>query len=303
MKTVTILNHAAGESSGSNPGDITGRLRKLFSQFGIESEIIPASRSADLAALTRRAVDAGPDAVLAGGGDGTVSAVSSVLAHTGISLGILPLGTLNHFAKDLQIPIGLEGAIELIAKGRCRKVDLGEVNGRYFINNSSIGIYPRLVKNREEQRLRLGIGKWPALALAVFKVFRRFPELRVELLSEGLNITRRTPFVFVGNNVYNISLFTVRNRSVIDAGVLSVYIANRGGRFELLRILVRTLTGRLDQARDFTALTLRDFRVLTKGRRPVRVALDGEIVRMSPPLHYVTRPDALKVIAPAPEIL
>lgn len=303
MKTVTILNHAAGKSSGSNPGDIPRRLGQLFSQFGIESEIILASRNADLAALTRRAVDAGPDAVLAGGGDGTVSAVASVLAHTGVSLGILPLGTLNHFAKDLQIPTGLEGAIELIAKGLSRKVDMGEVNGRRFINNSSIGIYPHLVKNREDQRLKLGIGKWPALALAVVKVFRRFPELRVELLSDGLDITRHTPFVFVGNNVYNISLFTVRNRSAVDAGVLSVYIANRGGRFELLRIFSRALAGRLDQALDFTALTLHDFRVQTTGRRPVRVALDGEVVRMSPPLHYVTRPGALKVIAPAPEPL
>ena len=303
MKTVTILNHAAGKSSGSNPGDIPRRLEQLFSQFGIESEIILASRNADLAALTRRAVDAGPDAVLAGGGDGTVSAVASVLAHTGLSLGILPLGTLNHFAKDLQIPAGIEGAIELIAKGRSRKVDMGEVNGRRFINNSSIGIYPHLVKNREDQRLKLGIGKWPALALAVVKVFRRFPELRVELLSDGLDITRHTPFVFVGNNVYNISLFTVRNRSAVDAGVLSVYIANRGGRFELLRIFSRALAGRLDQALDFTALTLHDFRVQTTSRRPVRVALDGEVVRMSPPLHYVTRPGALKVIAPAPEPL
>ena len=81
--------------------------------------------------------------------------------------------------------------------------------------------------------------------------------------------------------------------------MLSVYIANRGGRFELIRILARALTGRLDQALDFTALTLRDFRVLTMSARPVRVSLDGEIVRMSPPLHYVTRPGALKVIAPA----
>ena len=101
-----------------------------------------------------------------------MSAVASVLAHTGVSLGILPLGTLNHFAKDLQIPTGLEEAIELIAKGRSRKVDMGEVNGRRFINNSSIGIYPRLVKNREDQRLKLGIGKWPALALAVFMVLQ-----------------------------------------------------------------------------------------------------------------------------------
>lgn len=294
MKVKVLLNAAAG-----NGPETWARLGTHFKRFGIEADMLD-TRNADIAALARTAIASSPDAVIAGGGDGTVSAVASSLAHTGVKLGVLPLGTLNHFAKDLGIPSEIEGAIELVATGAVRDIDLGEVNGRLFINNSSIGVYPRLVRHREEQRLHLGIGKWPALLIAAFKVFRRFPDFRVEMVSEGVKVSRRTPFVFVGNNEYAIDLFTIRNRKALDQGVLNVYTANRGGRYEMMRLFVRALTGRLDQGRDFTTFTLPGLVISTRRRRPATVALDGELVKISPPLVYKSRPGALRIIAPQP---
>lgn len=294
MKTKVLLNMGAGTLNGDDSN--IGLLKGLFRKFGIDAEIIAAPDSG-IREQSRRAAESKPDILLAGGGDGTISLVASALANTQTSLGILPLGTLNHFAKDLQIPMDLEGAVELIAKGPVRSVDMGEVNGHYFINNSSLGIYPRLVKDREEQRLQLGIGKWPALVIAAFKVFRRAADFKVEIISGNIDVVRRTPFVFVGNNEYEVSLFTIRNRAGLDGGVLSVYIGNRGGRLELLRLALRALAGKLEQEKDFTALTLKQCVIRTRSRM-ITTAVDGELSKMSTPLHYRSHPGALRVIAP-----
>lgn len=294
MKANVLLNTGAGTLTGNDFN--LDLLEGLLRDYGIVAEILSASDST-IAEQIRRAAQGYPDLVIAGGGDGTISAVASALASTGIHLGILPLGTLNHFAKDLQIPLNLQEAVELIAKGQVRPVDMGEVNGHYFINNSSLGIYPRLVRNREEQRLQLGIGKWPALLIAVFLVFRRLSDFRVEIISGKVDVIRRTPFVFVGNNLYDLSLFTIRNRASLNRGVLSVYIGNRGGRLELLRLMLRAITGTLNQAQDFLSLTLTECLIRTRPKR-ITVAIDGEIIKMSTPLHYRIHPGALKVFAP-----
>jgi len=294
MKTKVLLNTSAGTLTGSDVN--IDLVESLFRTFGIDAEIVPAP-DFEIREQSRRAVETKPDLILAGGGDGTISAVASALANTGINLGILPLGTLNHFAKDLQIPLKLEAAVELIAKGPVRSIDMGEVNGHYFINNSSLGVYPRLVKNREEQRLQLGIGKWPALLVAAFLVFRRVSDFKVEIISEDMHVIRKTPFVFVGNNQYDVSLFTIRNRSSLNRGVLSIYIGNRGGRLELLRLMLRAITGRLVQSKDFTALNLTECLIRTVAKR-ITIAVDGELLKMSTPLHYRIHPGALRVIAP-----
>jgi len=294
MKTKVLINIGAGNLTGNHEN--IKLLEGLFRKFGIDAEIIAAPIS-QLKEQARRTADTKQGLIVAGGGDGTISAVASTLVNKEINLGVLPLGTLNHFARDLQIPTKLEDAVELIAKGPVRLIDMAEVNGHYFINNSSLGIYPRLVKNREEQRLHLGIGKWPALLIAAIMVFRRARDFKVEIVSEDIDVIRRTPFVFIGNNEYDISLFTIRNRSSLNRGVLSVYIGNRGGRAELLRLILKAIMGSLDQEKDFTALTLTKCLIRTRSKS-ITIAIDGELSKISTPLHYLTHPGALRVIAP-----
>jgi diacylglycerol kinase family enzyme len=248
--------------------------------------------------LTRRALSNGARAVVAGGGDGTVSSVAGALAGTGRPLGVLPLGTLNHFAKDLRIPLGLEEAARNVCEGREASVDVGEVNGQVFVNNSSLGLYPRIVRRREKLQEREGSGKWSAFVRAGLAVLRRYPFLYVRLSADGREIVRRTPFVFVGNNEYEVEGTRIGARSRLDGGRLSLYVAHRTGRLGLLRLALSALLGRLRQAHDFDALCAQEIWVETRRPKRIPVATDGEVTVMTTPLHYRVRPGALKVIVP-----
>ena len=213
------------------------------------------------------------------------------------TLGILPFGTMNHFAKDLLIPLDLEHAVAMIVAGHESRVDVGEVNGRTFINNSSLGLYPSIVREREKQQ-RLGWGKWPAYVWAALAVLRRYPFLDIRLSVDGKELTSRTPFVFIGNNEYEMETLNVGGRACLDKGELSLYMTNRTGRLGLIRLALRALLGGLRQEKDFLALCTKEIWIETKHKR-VRVALDGEVTVMEPPLHYRVRPGALRVLAPA----
>ena len=182
MKVVVIVNASAGTIIGSGSESFRASLAEAFRQHRIEAELrfvegeqIQESAAKALAAARERRIDA----VVVGGGDGTIRSVAGMLAGTGVPIGILPLGTLNHFAKDLGIPTELEVATAIIAQGNTRLVDLGGVNDEVFINNSSLGIYPYLVSDRERQTSETSRPKWLAAPLAFLRVLRRFPTRRL----------------------------------------------------------------------------------------------------------------------------
>jgi diacylglycerol kinase family enzyme len=264
--------------------------------LGAEDRVTLARDGAELAAAVQRALHEGCERVVAGGGDGTISAVASHLVGRDAALGVLPLGTLNHFAKDLGVPMDIDAAFTLLREGEMRQVDVGEVNGRFFVNNSSLGLYPRIVHGREKRR-QLGHGKWPAFAWATLATLRRFPFLDVRLKVQGQDYFHRTPFVFIGNNEYLMTGLRVGERERLDCGVLSLYVAQRTGRWGLLRLAAGALFGRLQQQKDFRSLTACELRIDTAGPL-LRVAADGELKLMQPPLVYRIHPKALRVIAP-----
>ena len=252
-----------------------------------------------MTAAAQDALDSGMPIVVAGGGDGTINAVASVLVGTGVAFGVLPLGTLNHFAKDVGIPLALGEAVANIAHGVRKKVDVGTVNGQIFLNNSSLGLYPDIVRDREKQQTRLGRGKWLAAAWATIGALRRYPFLSVRLtLDNGQLQARRTPFVFIGNNEYTMQGFSIGARARLDTGKLSLYVAQRPGRLGLLRLGWCALWGRLAQERDFDVLSAQSLDIETRHKR-ILDATDGEVTVMTTPLNYRIRPAALNVIVPA----
>ncbi len=293
-RVVVIVN--AGSGTGHDDA-LVARLKGLFEAAGTIADVQPA-RGAEIAARAEAARQARPDVIVAAGGDGTVSAIAATLVDSEIALGVLPLGTLNHFARDLGMPLDLEAAVRAIADGIVARVDVGEVNGRTFVNNSSLGLYPDMVRERERRQKRLGRGKWPSLVWATLAALRRYPFLSVRLRVDGSERQRRTPFVFIGNNEYTMEGFAVGEREHLDRGSLSLYCAQRPGRMRLVQLAFRALFGRLRQARDFEALLAADI-VVESGHRRLRVATDGEVTLMQPPLHYRIRPASLKVIRPA----
>jgi diacylglycerol kinase family enzyme len=202
--------------------------------------------------------------------------------------------------RSTHVPLDLEGAVTTIAEGYCAQVDVGAVNDRFFLNNASLGIYPQLVETRHLQQQSLGRGKWPAFVWAALAVLRRYPFVEVLLNIDGKWLARRTPFVFVGNNRYEMQGFRIGERAHLDRGELSLYVANRTGRLGLVRLALRALFRRLDQARDFDTVRAKHIEVQTRRER-VHLATDGEICVMETPLRFRVVPGALKVIVPRPE--
>jgi YegS/Rv2252/BmrU family lipid kinase len=297
IEPITSIEIVINVNSGSyNKESARRRLTEIFQAEGIDVRFSLASDGRELVELARRAAKSSSQIVVAGGGDGTVNAVASVLVHTDKMLGVLPLGTVNHFAKDLHIPLDLEGSAETIIAGYTTKVDVGAVNGHIFVNNSSLGLYPRIVSERQKQQ-RLRFGKWPAFVWAAFSVLRRYPFLDISLIAAGKKFRSRTPFVFVGNNEYQMEGFNIGTRARLDAGVLSVYMTLRTGRLGLLRLALRAVMGGLRQEKDFLALTTREARIETQ-QKTLRVAMDGEVFRLASPLNYRLHPLALRVLVP-----
>lgn len=292
-----ILNAGAGDKKKEA---VAAQIRELCAQAG---RVCTVHMAADGEALERHAREAvkGPnELIVAAGGDGTINAVANHVIRSGKIFGVIPQGTLNHFAKDLGVPTDLEGAVKTLIEGEVREIDVGEVNGRYFLNNSSIGLYPEIVRRRDKQQEVLNVGKWRAMWSAFIAALRRYRFVRVCVESGGARFQRTTPFVFVSNNEYNLDGFGIGGRKALDSGHLGLWVAHGTRPLGLLRLGMRAMFGMLKGARDFEAIKGAEFTVIPS-RRLVRVSFDGEIAGMETPLRFRVHPRALKVMAPKPK--
>lgn len=295
LRPAVIVNASSGADDKAQAREV---LAEAFAAAKVEARISLARSGAEIIDLARQAVLDNCQPIIAGGGDGTINAVASVIIDTDRTFGVLPMGTLNHFAKDLKVPLNLSEAVRVCLEGREMRVDVGEVNGRIFLNNSSLGLYPSIVRHREKQQEQLGRGKWPAFIWAALTTLRRYPFLNVRLSTDEGRFIRRTPFVFVGNNEYEMESFKIGARSCMDAGQLSLYVAHRTSRLGLLRLAWRALFGGLRDQEDFNAMCTKEVWIETRRPKRLRVATDGEVNVMTTPLHYRVRPGALRVLVP-----
>jgi diacylglycerol kinase family enzyme len=235
--------------------------------------------------------------LIVGGGDGTVAAAASALVGTSTLLGILPLGTLNHFARDLGIPSALEEAANLIAARTEKRVDVAEMNDRVFINNSAIGLYPLMVVDRDLQRRRLGRSKRLAMIVASLRTLVRFNHQRLTLTVNDQKAQIDTPLLFVGNNDYRIDLGAPGQRDSLEDGQLCVLVMRKKTRRGLIAASVRALLNR-SRPDDMVRLDGVERLRVSSLRSQLAVSLDGEVARVAPPLDYRIRKKALRVIAP-----
>lgn len=264
----------------------------------VPAEVISPGERDDISQIAREQVQRGSRTIVAGGGDGTVNAIAAVLAESDTALGVLPLGTLNHLSKDLGIPQNLSDAMRVLAGGESQRIDVGEVNGRIFLNNASLGIYPRIVEQRERDQQQHRLPKLLALMKATFNAIRRLVLHRVRIVFNGREIQRRSPFVMVGNNEYSLEGIDRGTRRSLTAGRLSLLVATPRNRWDIVRLGFRAVFGRLRKDRDFEVFTAREFDVHVRGK-PVRIALDGEVVRLQSPLRFRIRALSLRVVRPS----
>lgn len=297
MNAVMLLNSDAGpDRDALTPGALRDAFRTAGCQVAVQ-RVAPGA----IAATVRSLVAQRPEALIVGGGDGTVSTAAGLLADTGIPLGIVPLGTLNHFARDLGMPIEWREAVPALAAAHPRKVDVAEVNGRIFVNNCSLGSYPEAVRRRERLREQHGRGKWAAMLLASITVFRRLRRMRVRIEMPGTTLSLRTPFVIIGNNRYSGHLFDHSLRPRLDECRLWIYTTRVRGRLPLLRLAWQSFVRSIDAADALEAHAVERASVTSANGQPLPIALDGELVDFAPPLHFQAKPAALVVLAPPPK--
>jgi diacylglycerol kinase family enzyme len=293
-KSVTFLLN--GRAGSCDAAAATALIEKLGAEHGVDVQVISFGEGSDLGDLAREAVKRGATMVAAGGGDGTISAVAAALVGTDVALGVLPLGTLNHFAKDLSIPLKLEDAIRALLTGESIEIDVAEINGKIFLNNSSLGLYPRIVRQREAQQKR-GLPKWVAFLRALLFVARHHSSLYLRLkVDDARSEFRKTPFIFIGNNKYELAGLQMGKRNSLAGARLWICKAPDATRGGLLRLTLRALAGRL-RDQDLEATEAKEAWIETRGRH-AQISTDGEVVMMEGPLHYKSRPKALKVVVP-----
>lgn len=287
MKAIALINRANAERA---------HVEQALRAAGIDA---PVERVAGhrIAARAKSAVGKGAALVIVGGGDGSVGAAAGALAGGKAALGILPLGTLNHFARDLGIPSDITEAAQAIANGRARRVDLAEVNGRAFVNNAAVGLYPLMVVDREAQRQRLGRSKRLAMLVASLRTMARFHASRLMISTDGGEARIDTPLLFVGNNDYRLAIPGAGRRASLDEGRLCVMLMRSKSLPGFLAATARALLGlgrpddmaRLDNVRELT---------VDSRRRRLAIAIDGEQAELAPPLVFRIRPKALRVVVP-----
>jgi diacylglycerol kinase family enzyme len=284
-----LINHAGGTAAALGDS-LRETVEQAFAAAGreIALELVDGSDMAEAVARHR-----GKPRVVVGGGDGTLGCAATVLANSPTALAILPLGTRNHLARQLDIPLDLDAAVAVAVGGQRRRVDLGAAGERLFVNNASFGIYARFVRQRDRQ----AGPKWLNAIPATWHVLRH---MRAQQFSLRINGARRpldTPLLFVGNNRYSIEPGHLGEREAMDDGRLSVFAVAAQGPHRLLAFALRALVGLARPERDFAEWASAD-EVVIDGEGWVEGAFDGELEWMALPLRLRSLPGALGVVTP-----
>ena len=242
----------------------------------------------------------GRDLIVAAGGDGTIMAVASEMRDRKAAMGVLPLGTFNFFARGLGLPQEPQEAAEAILAGRAEKMSLGTVNGQVFLNNASLGIYPSILKQREDVYERWG--RYRLLAhWSVIKTFLGFQRpMRLSILADGERREFRTPLLFVARSAYQIEHYGLEGTEAINGDRFAMFVAKAEGRAGLFRLAWRLVSRRLEVGRDVTLIDAAEIEVELRQKTPL-VAFDGEKARMRAPLRFEILKDAISVVMPSPE--
>ncbi|HWR15650.1 MAG TPA: diacylglycerol kinase family protein [Terriglobales bacterium] len=289
-----LLNAGSGDQKKREVAD---QLRSFAQERGLELDVHLVNGN-DIAAQARHARDAGYDTVIAGGGDGTINAVASELIGSGVRMGVLPLGTFNYFARQLGIPQEVPECFSVCSQPDGQDITLAQVNGRVFLNNASIGLYPQILWIREKTYRHWGRSRLAAYWAVVQAFARPRVNLRLTLTLDGEKHYVKTPMIFVARNSYQLREFELDGPACVDADGFAVFVLPAVGRLGLLRLAWRMLRRRIETPHDIKVLCGRELEI-HGARRRATLALDGERFKLNLPLRFRVVPRALRMIVPA----
>lgn len=299
MPAVTPIAHVImNQDSGAADKEVlTREIDIAFTAHGWQVEFVLVGRP-DLHSRTQQTVAQAPGAIVVAGGDGTINAVASVCVKANRPLGILPAGTFNYVARNLGLPTEVSEAVAVIVNGRVRPVDIGEINGRIFLNNAGFGLYAQMLERREHDKRRFGRSRMVAFLSGMRCLLSSHPLYAVELVADGQTERRLTTTLFFGCNALQLEDFNVAAAECLRHQKLAVLSLKLRNRWEVTVAAYAGLRGRLDTVDTTDAFCASTVHVQTR-RRTLKVVIDGEIVLLRPPLDVMFRPGALRVFAPA----
>lgn len=289
---ICVLANPKSGTAQRNPGAID----RAMAVFGARAEL--RSFSGDPADEAAKAVREGFATVVAAGGDGSVAGVAHALAGSDCALAVLPLGTFNYFARGLKMPEDPEGAARAILQGSRHRIAVGTLNGRVFLNNVSIGLYPAILEEREATYARFGRYRFLAHLASLRTILRFQHPHRMEILQDETRHQIRTPMVFVARSAYQLDQFGLQGAKAISDDRFVMFLAHQQTRLAFLRLAWRLVRRKVDHGRDVLVSTPHSIEVAIRGRRRIAVALDGEKLRMRLPLKIDLAEDSLHVILP-----
>lgn len=259
-------------------------------------EIVEIAPGLDCAHEVRERLDRGTKLFIAAGGDGTVNHVLQAVVHSEAALAVLPLGTYNHFARDLGVPLDWREALEVALRGDLRQIDAGRINERFFINNVSIGLYPELVARREERGR--DYPRWKARLAAFYTTLRKYPHVTLAVETAHHHEAIRTHVFMISNNSYELERVGIEApRATLTEGRLSVYWLPHTSRWRLTRFVARYLAGRVRTTPGFRSF--RTVRMRVQSSRPhLKVGIDGEVFTLDTPLVITAVPQSVVVKVP-----
>lgn len=293
MDTAVVINQKAGTAIWNER-----QIRDQFTAVGWPVTVY-FTHPEHLHETLLQLVDKGMKTIIVGGGDGSLSSAASILVHKQVVLGVLPMGTFNFFATDINMPSELTEAVRALSKAKPQWIDLGQLNDRIFLNKASIGLHPFAIETRRVYQKKWGLSKRLAISLALISSVWHSPNLRLTLDSENLKCALQTPFLVVGNNKFETHVDKIFHRECFNDECLGLYYAHKISRFTLLRIgLQAFFRWKLKQITELEVLTA-SYINIDLAKKHLKVAIDGEVLEFETPLRFKILPKALQVLLPS----
>lgn len=295
-----VMNAGSGHRKSGEP-PVDEALATFYAQHDVEFKAYLAEEPGDLPRLVEEAVRAHRQregVILAGGGDGTINCVAQRLLNTDIPMGIIPLGTFNYVARALDIPLeDVEGAAEVALTGVAQPIHVGQVNDRVYLNNASVGLYPYLIEQREKANKRFGRFRGVAMVSGFAVLMSQHEQMRLKVVVDGDSEPLASPMVFFGNNQLQLADYNMQIADCAAQGKLAALALESVSRVKMLKLLAQVQLGTFEQAPEVRVYCADRMRIESR-KQYMKVAIDGEIVRLKTPLRFQVAQNALLIMAP-----
>ena len=297
MRVAAILNRNGGTLKTTDVGAFSDRLAELFEGAGHDFTC-HAIQSDELSATLQQIAETPEiDAIVAGGGDGTVSAAAAMCWKAGKTLGVLPAGTMNLFARSLGIPLDINEAAEALATGKTSASDIATANGRAFVHQYSVGLHPSMVRARNAYTYRSRIGKMLASVRAALDTLPRRKTFDTEITADGQGRQERLSVLAISNNPFGEGHLPYADR--LDSGTLGVYTAGKLGPRQALQLASDLVLGSWSENSDLVCQAHRQVSVRFSRYSPsAKCLIDGELLPLAPEVTVEIHPKALRVLVP-----